>query len=183
MFQMRNHSSVIASLESLLVSSEKAVAAAEEALSQAKTVLEEAKRAIQLGTICSSEESDLLREEDTSRRKPEVSEGSEDDDGAEEISNEDPVDEDMESVTSFNSLTHDDAEEVFHSTVDEEGKLGSVKSITASVVLTSTGPSAEYQGSRLGVFDYLQEYNDCRLQTETLCRQHTTSLSLQRGEW
>jgi len=57
---------------------------------------------------------------------------------------------------------------------------GSSQSNTASVVLTSTGPSAEYQGSRLGVFDYLQEYNDCRLQTETLCRQHTTSLSLQR---
>ena len=37
---------------------------------------------------------------------------------------------------------------------------GSSQSNTASVVLTSTGPSAEYQGSRLGVFDYLQEYNN-----------------------
>ena len=38
---------------------------------------------------------------------------------------------------------------------------GSSQSSTDSVVLTSTGPSAETVGSYLGVFDYLQEYNKC----------------------
>ena len=41
------------------------------------------------------------------------------------------------------------------------GMPGSSQSSTASVVLTSTGPSARNQGSRLGVFDYLQQYNKC----------------------
>jgi len=38
---------------------------------------------------------------------------------------------------------------------------GSSQSSTDSVILTSTGTSAEYQGDRLGVFDYLQQYNEC----------------------
>ena len=37
---------------------------------------------------------------------------------------------------------------------------GSSKTTAASVVLTSTGPSAEYRGYFLGVFDYLQQYNN-----------------------
>jgi len=36
---------------------------------------------------------------------------------------------------------------------------GSSQSSTSSVTLTSTGPSAEWWGSGLGVFDFLQEYN------------------------
>ena len=32
---------------------------------------------------------------------------------------------------------------------------------TTFVVLTSTGPSAEGQGSCLGVFEYLQQHNNC----------------------
>ena len=32
---------------------------------------------------------------------------------------------------------------------------------TTFVVLTSTGPSTQWQGSRLGVFEYLQQHNNC----------------------
>ena len=51
-----SHTSLIASLESLLVRSEKAVATAEEALGQAKTVLEEAR--LSLATVLLIEKSE-----------------------------------------------------------------------------------------------------------------------------
>ena len=75
-----SHSSVIASLESLLVSSEKAVTTAEEALSQAKTVLEETQ--LTLAMILTIEKSDQpkvdltlkLVKKKSRKRKPRASE-------------------------------------------------------------------------------------------------------------
>ena len=75
-----SHSSVIASLESLLVSSEKAVATAEEALSQAKTVLEETQ--LTLAMILTREKSDQPKadlriepvKKKSRKRKPRASE-------------------------------------------------------------------------------------------------------------
>ena len=75
-----SHSSVIASLESLLVSSEKAVATAAEALSQAKTVLEETQ--LTLAMILTREKSDQPKadlriepvKKKSRKRKPRASE-------------------------------------------------------------------------------------------------------------
>ena len=75
-----SHSSVIASLESLLVSSEKAVTTAEEALSQAKTVLEETQ--LTLAMILTIEKSDQPKadlslepvKKKSRKRKPRASE-------------------------------------------------------------------------------------------------------------
>ena len=54
-----------------------------------------------------------------------------------------------------------EAEEAEAQRIEEERKQENQKNIPgigSDIMLTSSGPSAEWQGSRLGVFEYLQQY-------------------------
>ena len=54
------------------------------------------------------------------------------------------------------------------------------------MVLTSTGPSAEYQGSCLGVFDYYKQWNKCPAYRQRHSVANTKPQYLyksKRGDW
>ena len=160
------HSSVKKSLESLLVSSEKAVTTAEEALVQAKTVLEQAK--LTLAMLLTVEESQQPKEGSSlasgkkkkKKRKPKASKASEDHEANDGVERAEKIVSNEESGEENIVFLSDPAAEIVD--VDDgpggggtRPGGGSSKTTAASVVLTSTGPSAEYRGNFLGVFDYL----------------------------